>query len=423
MAKNNNLSDFLKDIADTLRNSLNLSDGDKINPQDFSTLISSLKTVNNQKTSITIDRNKIRTITPNTGYSGLSSVTVTVNVPVGNSYVTVHNVEQYSGPAGLKTVELTKDVTTIKTNAFKYSTNLKELIIPESVTTYESDSLSGPSNIDLTIYSQTIPDSFYETTKVNVKNLRLFRKQVTTENADGSFSSGVYYCKEIGAAAFRGNTSIETFIATQNTLQKWMIVSTERGGILAGAFKGCTNLTSIDISQSACSRIQENAFMDCTSLQGIFVAPSSLNVLERDVFYGCTNVSGYDFSKINGVVNADDFVAGYVWIHHHTLNKDLKYPWEYITTSQTLHSLGYTDHAPSGSDNKVIPHSSGFQLIIPKCYENDYKNHPIWGNYMIENTMYTTVDVDFGDGGDTENTPPPSGGGGTSGEVITTKIP
>lgn len=39
MAKNNNLTDFVRDLANTLRTRLNLSSSEKINPQDFSSKI------------------------------------------------------------------------------------------------------------------------------------------------------------------------------------------------------------------------------------------------------------------------------------------------------------------------------------------------------------------------------------------------
>lgn len=55
MAKNDNLTDFLTDIADTIREKYGLSDSEKINPQDFTNYIS---TPINQTYSVKITNNE-----------------------------------------------------------------------------------------------------------------------------------------------------------------------------------------------------------------------------------------------------------------------------------------------------------------------------------------------------------------------------
>ena len=83
MAKNNNLTDFLTDVADAIRAKKGTSG--KINPQDFANEIASIQTgssdvVKNQDKSVTIESNGTQGVYPDIGYTGLSSVSITTNV-------------------------------------------------------------------------------------------------------------------------------------------------------------------------------------------------------------------------------------------------------------------------------------------------------------------------------------------------------
>ena len=76
MAKNNNLTDFLTDLANTIRTKKGYASTTKLNPQDFSSEISSITTVKNQtKTGINPSTSS-QTITFDSGYTGLSSVQI-----------------------------------------------------------------------------------------------------------------------------------------------------------------------------------------------------------------------------------------------------------------------------------------------------------------------------------------------------------
>lgn len=77
MAKNNNLTDFLTDLANTIRTKKGYASTTKLNPQDFSSEISSITTaVKNQiKTGINPSTSS-QTITFDSGYTGLASVQI-----------------------------------------------------------------------------------------------------------------------------------------------------------------------------------------------------------------------------------------------------------------------------------------------------------------------------------------------------------
>ena len=84
MARINNLNNFLTDVANAIRSKKGISN--LIPAEDFDTEIGSITTGGDmQSKSITITENGSRTITPDTGYDGLSSVSITTSVPGGTT--------------------------------------------------------------------------------------------------------------------------------------------------------------------------------------------------------------------------------------------------------------------------------------------------------------------------------------------------
>ena len=84
MAKNDNLTDFLTDVADAIREKKGISN--PINPQNFSSEIASIETgggvtINNQEKSVDITENGTTEVVADAGFTGLSKVSINVNVP------------------------------------------------------------------------------------------------------------------------------------------------------------------------------------------------------------------------------------------------------------------------------------------------------------------------------------------------------
>lgn len=90
MAKTDNLTDFLTDVADSIRAKKGTSG--LIDPQDFSDEIASIQTDPTlQNKSITITQNGTQTVSADSGYDGLGQVEITTNVDIGYEVESIDN--------------------------------------------------------------------------------------------------------------------------------------------------------------------------------------------------------------------------------------------------------------------------------------------------------------------------------------------
>lgn len=150
MAKNNNLTDFLTGVADAIRTKKGTSD--LINPQNFESEISSIKTEKaEQEKSVAISTNGTTEVTPDSG-KVLSKVSVTTNVQPTLQEKTVaptttqQIVTADSGKDGLSKVTVEAVTSSIDSNIV--AENIKKDVTILGVTgTLESGSSGTPIDI------------------------------------------------------------------------------------------------------------------------------------------------------------------------------------------------------------------------------------------------------------------------------------
>ena len=185
-------------------------------------------------------------------------------------------------------------------NAYGVTVNLKEIVIPDSVTIIGVAAFENCTNLS----SITIPNTIASVGYYAFYNTAWYDKQT-----DGLLYIGKVLYKYKGKMP--ENTNIQIKEGTTS--------------ITDSAFENCTNLSSITIPEGVTS-IGDAAFADCTNLSSITI-PSSVKSIGKRAFWNSTSLNSIIIP--NSVTNMG-WRAFYSW-----------------ASSQTINIQGYTS-APSG---------------------------------------------------------------------------
>ena len=170
--------------------------------------------------------------------------------------------------ASIEKVVISKGVTSIGNEAFKWCERLTNVTIPDSITSIGNSAFYDCSSLT----SVTIPDS------------------VTS----------------IGEWAFYGCSSLTSVTIPHGV--------TSIGG---ATFWGCSSLTSVTIGNSVTS-IGEWAFSDCSSLTSVTI-PDSVTSIGDCAFYGCISLTSVTIG--NGVTSINDSFSGCVSLKNFTVSE------------------------------------------------------------------------------------------------------
>lgn len=211
-------------------------------------------------------------------------------------------------------------VTAIADNAFKNCTNLKKVIIPDSVKTIGENAFNGCTNLT----SITIPSSVTSIRSHAFGNCMGLTSITIPNGVTSIWSFAFYGCSgltsitipngvtSIGSSAFGGCRGL---IQTENGVQyvdKWVVgfdesvtsvtLRSDTVGIAEKAFFACSRLTRITIPNSVTS-IGGSAFGYCSGLTRITI-PNSVTSIGYEAFYGCSGL----IQTENGVQYVDKWV-------------------------------------------------------------------------------------------------------------------
>ena len=210
--------------------------------------------------------------------------------------------EAFKDATGLKDVILCDTINYIGSYAFSGCENLEEITIPDGVTTIGAYAFNGcaklnnvviPNNItkinNFTFANCTSLSNIILPNKLEVIGDYAFNgcKLITTLNISNTLN-------EIGYSAFAGCELLENIVIPKNVSR-----------IESSTFYGCKKITSLDLSNV--TFIGDHAFKDCTSLKSINNA-LNLEVVDIEAFSGCEKLDTIDLSHAR-IINQRAFAA------------------------------------------------------------------------------------------------------------------
>ncbi len=203
----------------------------------------------------------------------------------------------FSGCSGLTSITISNSVTSIGSSAFRNCSGLTSITIPNSVTSIGDNAFSGCGNsVSVEINSNAILSKNYTSSSSLVN---IFGDQVQNYIIDNDVTT-------IGSYAFYGCSGL-TSITIPNSVTS----------IGSSAFEGCTGLTSVTIPNSVTS-IGYSAFRN-TKLKSVTIGAGVLSIRD-DAFSGAkpvkviwlTNTPPSGYERVGGKVNyvANDLYKG-----------------------------------------------------------------------------------------------------------------
>ena len=267
-------------------------------------------------TRVIISENSKLTAIGESAFSNCSSLT-SIYIP---SSVSTIGSSAFEDCSNLTTVAISKDsqLTTIGDRAFYNCSSLTSIYIPSRVTTIGSSAFYGCSNLTIYCEASSEPSGWdYDWISYN-------RPVVWSSNGEyGEYNGltygisidneGNHYIVITGYNGTNTNLVIPEYIEVNGEqivvkkINNWafydndtissLYIPSSVTTIEFGAFYGCSNLTTVTISEnSQLTSIGNSAFYDCGSLLSIYI-PDSVTTIGSGAFYSCSKLTTVTISE------------------------------------------------------------------------------------------------------------------------------
>ncbi|MBQ4270122.1 MAG: leucine-rich repeat domain-containing protein, partial [Clostridia bacterium] len=185
---------------------------------------------------------------------------------------------------------------TLHEYAFANATNLKTVVIPNTVTLVCAYAFQNCNQIT----ELTLPDSVEQIVKGALADMLGLTKLTIpfvgetrkTENQTHQYPLGYLFGDEYRSSGvtqirqyYHGNSTTSTTSSSYYFPKTLTNVTVTGGEILYGAFYNCSNLTNVVIPNV--EKIGDYAFYECSALVSIHI-PSTVKTIGKNVFYNCS---------------------------------------------------------------------------------------------------------------------------------------
>ena len=196
----------------------------------------------------------------------------------------------FEGCSNLEKVEFEEGITQIPTGIFG-DTGLKEVEIPDTVTSIGERSFADCANLEKVTFSKNLKSignrAFVRCTKIEKINLPKSLTEVDTYGWNWWYPFDG--CSNLKTIEFEeGITQIPTGIFGNTGLENVKIPDTVTS-IGERSFADCTKLEKIIFSEKI-ETINGRAFLGCSSLKSVSL-PDSITSMDTEIFSGCTSLS------------------------------------------------------------------------------------------------------------------------------------
>lgn len=293
--------------------------------------------------------------------------------------------------SGIETVIFEDGTEVIPARICKNASNLKNIILPDSVNIIGDNAFAGTS-----ISSVTFPESITEIQSGafgGCKQLKEITIPKTVEKTGGSWD-GCFEQSGIETVIFEDGTETIPAYACKNASSVKSVVLPDSVNIIGeGAFSG-TSISSVTIPENV-NEIQSGAFSGCEQLKEIMI-PDNVTTIGEECFAGCKSMEKFSLGKSVKSLGSL-MLKGCELITEVTIPKTVEsgYTWPSISGGCLAESMVETVIFEEGIEKipaNICQSASSVKNIILPVKENSSDGYTI-EEYAFAGTSISTIKI------------------------------